>query len=88
MSINPKFDSSNVSIVPKELLRSGDCNADNVRRNDGIGLISLCYRTLMRWHMKRESRRALRDMTREQLLDIGLSPGEAAKEVSKSYFWD
>jgi len=40
------------------------------------------------WHQKREGRRALRHMTTDQLKDIGLSQSEAAREVSKSFFWD
>lgn len=40
------------------------------------------------WHQKREGRRALRYMTADQLKDIGLSQSDAAREVSKSFFWD
>lgn len=40
------------------------------------------------WHQKREGRRALRNMTPDQLKDIGLSHSDAAREVSKSFFWD
>lgn len=40
------------------------------------------------WLEKREGRRVLRDLTDDQLHDIGLTRREAAKEVSKSFFWD
>ncbi|MBB3591116.1 uncharacterized protein YjiS (DUF1127 family) [Rhizobium sp. BK529] len=40
------------------------------------------------WHQKREGRRALRHMTADQLKDIGLSQTDAAREISKSFFWD
>jgi uncharacterized protein YjiS (DUF1127 family) len=39
-------------------------------------------------HQKRETRRALRDLTDAQLLDIGLTRAEARKEASKSFFWN
>jgi uncharacterized protein YjiS (DUF1127 family) len=37
---------------------------------------------------KRESRWVLRDLTDDQLRDVGLTPSEARSEVSKSFFWD
>ncbi|ANL72359.1 hypothetical protein AMC83_CH02388 [Rhizobium phaseoli] len=40
------------------------------------------------WHQKREGRRALRGLTASELKDIGLSQSDAAREVSKSFFWD
>ncbi len=40
------------------------------------------------WQQKREGRRALRGLTADQLKDIGLSRSDAAREVSKSFFWD
>lgn len=40
------------------------------------------------WHEKRESRRTLRDLTEDQLRDIGITRREAGIEVSKSFFWD
>ncbi|MFK0163086.1 DUF1127 domain-containing protein [Rhizobium sp. NPDC090279] len=40
------------------------------------------------WLEKREGRRVLRDLTDEQLRDIGLTRREAATEASKSFFWD
>jgi uncharacterized protein YjiS (DUF1127 family) len=36
---------------------------------------------------KRESRWTLRDLTDDQLRDIGLTHSEAKTEVSKSFFW-
>jgi len=40
------------------------------------------------WMRKRESRWTLRDLTDDQLLDIGLTRSEAKTEVRKSFFWD
>jgi uncharacterized protein YjiS (DUF1127 family) len=40
------------------------------------------------WLRKRETRRNLRDLTDDQLRDIGLTRSEAMAEVSKSFFWD
>lgn len=40
------------------------------------------------WAQKRKGRRALRELTDDQLKDIGLTRAEAMKEVGKSYFWD
>ncbi|QND50247.1 DUF1127 domain-containing protein [Rhizobium lusitanum] len=40
------------------------------------------------WLQKRESRCTLRDLTDDQLRDIGLTRSEAKTEVSKSFFWD
>ncbi|WP_416066319.1 DUF1127 domain-containing protein [Rhizobium sp. ZK1] len=40
------------------------------------------------WQQKRASRRSLRELTADQLKDIGLSQSDAAREVGKSFFWD
>ena len=40
------------------------------------------------WQQKREGRQTLRGLTADQLKDIGLSQSDAAREVSKSFFWD
>lgn len=40
------------------------------------------------WLSKRASRRVLRDLTDDELCDIGLTRAEAHGEVSRSYFWD
>ena len=36
---------------------------------------------------KRETRWDLRDLTDDQLRDIGMTPAEARAEVNKSWFW-
>ncbi|TIX88980.1 DUF1127 domain-containing protein [Rhizobium sp. P44RR-XXIV] len=46
------------------------------------------WTSLLLWVQKRESRRALRDLTNDQLSDVGLTRSEARAEVSKSFFWD
>ena len=40
------------------------------------------------WSEKRHSRAALRALTDDQLLDIGLTRHEVHREVAKSFFWD
>jgi len=37
---------------------------------------------------KRRSRSGLRDLTPDQLRDIGLTPSDVRREVAKSFFWD
>ena len=40
------------------------------------------------WHLeKRRSRRAIAELTRDQLEDIGITPQEASAEIGKSWFW-
>ncbi|NLS15817.1 DUF1127 domain-containing protein [Rhizobium sp. P40RR-XXII] len=41
----------------------------------------------LHWLEKRESRWVLRDLTEDQLRDIGLTRHEAATEAKKSFFW-
>ena len=47
--------------------------------------LALAYRA---WLQRRSSRRILRDLTGDQLCDIGLTRAEAQVEVAKSHFWD
>lgn len=46
------------------------------------------WASFLLWMRKRESRWVLRDLTDDQLRDVGLTPSEARTEVSKSFFWD
>ncbi|AUW42764.1 DUF1127 domain-containing protein [Rhizobium leguminosarum] len=46
------------------------------------------WAAVLLWHQKREGRRALRGLTATELKDIGVSQSDAAREVSKSFFWD
>ena len=46
------------------------------------------WRMVSLWQRKRSSRRALRDLTDTELLDIGVNRADARKEVAKSFFWD
>ncbi|MGG6895768.1 MULTISPECIES: DUF1127 domain-containing protein [Rhizobium] len=46
------------------------------------------WASFLLWMQKREGRLVLRELTGDQLRDIGLSPSEAKAEVSKSFFWD
>ncbi|MBB4228579.1 DUF1127 domain-containing protein [Rhizobium mongolense] len=81
MSINQKIDQDIVSIVAiseRYKLQPGPTQ----------GLLAKIQDMLSCWGMKRAGRRALREMADWQLRDIGLSPADAAKEISKSRFWD
>ncbi|WP_245294817.1 DUF1127 domain-containing protein [Rhizobium rhizosphaerae] len=40
------------------------------------------------WRMRRAGRLVLRDLSDDQLRDIGISRAEAEAEVSKSFFFD
>lgn len=40
------------------------------------------------WHSKRNTRATLRELTDDELRDIGVTRAEARREVSKSWFWD
>lgn len=46
------------------------------------------WRVYRAWWMKRRTRHSLLDLTQEQLLDIGISHGDAQREVRKSFYWD
>jgi uncharacterized protein YjiS (DUF1127 family) len=50
-------------------------------------LVHHLWASLALWMQKRESRWTLRDLTDDQLCDIGLTRSEARIEVSKSFFW-
>ncbi|MDP9808972.1 uncharacterized protein YjiS (DUF1127 family) [Rhizobium tibeticum] len=51
-------------------------------------LLQSAWHRLSSWHQKRETRRVLRDLTDDELLDIGITRAEARKEAAKSPFWD
>ncbi|NKJ05783.1 MULTISPECIES: DUF1127 domain-containing protein [Rhizobium] len=46
------------------------------------------WTSFLLWMQKRESRCVLRELTDDQLRDVGLTRSEARTEVSKSFFWD
>ncbi|MFK0165533.1 DUF1127 domain-containing protein [Rhizobium sp. NPDC090279] len=51
----------------------------------------LLWTALVKFHAyleKRATRWSLRELTDEQLRDIGMTRREARAEVSKSWFWD
>ncbi len=88
MSVHAKIE------LPIEAIVSGErtiqsaipvVTAENLTRP---GMLRSVWRSVLCWHQKRESRRALRDMTDTELLDIGLSRAQARQEASKSFFWD
>ncbi len=81
MSIHQKIDQSIVPIVPVDERRTFQ---DAPQRGPLARIVDM----LSSWSEKREGRRALREMADWQLRDIGLSPADVAKEISKSRFWD
>ncbi|GAA3094805.1 hypothetical protein GCM10010520_45790 [Rhizobium viscosum] len=84
MSVVPQIKSDIVSIVsidsPHEIVLP--------RRAPATGQLGLLWAAFLLWQQKREGRLALRGLTADQLKDIGLSRSDAAREVSKSFFWD
>lgn len=57
------------------------------KRASRLGISGLCV-GLRAWSVKRRSRSALRDLTEDQLWDIGLTPKDVGRELAKSSFWD
>ena len=53
-------------------------------RNGGVRLLT----EIRNWYSKRNTRAVLRELTDNELRDIGLTRAEARKAVSKSWFWD
>jgi len=51
-------------------------------------VLQSAWRWLLYRHEKRQSRRALLDLTDDELLDIGVTREDARKEAGKSFFWD
>ncbi len=84
MSVVPQIKSEIVSIVsvdsPHEIVLPKQAPATT-----WLGRLWAAYYL---WAQKRESRRALRNLTVDELKDIGLSQSDAAREVGKSFFWD
>ncbi|EJL52755.1 hypothetical protein PMI09_03659 [Rhizobium sp. CF122] len=60
-------------------------------KSDAAPLRSALRRALafLSWRLeKRRSRRAIAELTRDQLQDIGITPEEASAEIGKSWFWN
>ena len=53
-----------------------------------LGLLRAGLARLLAYIKKRETRWDLRDLTDDQLRDIGMTRAEARVEVNKSWFWD
>lgn len=81
MSIIPKIDQRVVTIVPVG-------TRNELQHSLQRGLLATMLESLASWSEKRRGRKVLREMSDWQLRDIGLEPADAAKEVSKSFFWD
>lgn len=58
------------------------------RANAEHGGLRRLLATVSSWLEKRNGRFVLRELTDDQLQDIGLTRSEADREVSKSFFWD
>jgi uncharacterized protein YjiS (DUF1127 family) len=86
MSAASKIDTQIVSIAPV-----GDRQAAALAAPacaEAATRLGRLWTAFVVWQQKREGRRALREMTADQLKDIGLSRSEAAREIAKSFFWD
>lgn len=51
------------------------------------GFLRPALAALLSYLEKRETRGNLRDLTDDQLRDIGVTPAEARAEINKSWFW-
>ena len=51
-----------------------------------VGMVGRLIARFQLWQMKRTGRLALRELSDEQLMDIGVTRSEAKEEVSKSFF--
>ena len=84
MSVVPQIKSDIVSIVsidsPHEIVLP--------RQAPATTRLGLLWAAFLLWQQKREGRQTLRGLTADQLKDIGLSQSDAAREISKSFFWD
>lgn len=84
MSVVPHMKSQIVSIVSID----GPHEIALPRRAPATTRLGHLWAIFLLWQQKREGRLALRGLTADQLKDIGLSRSDAAREVSKSFFWD
>jgi uncharacterized protein YjiS (DUF1127 family) len=50
--------------------------------------IARIFTRLSVWSAKRRSRVTLRDLTEDQLRDIGVTQSDLKHELGKSFFWD
>ncbi|MGC4009680.1 MAG: DUF1127 domain-containing protein [Pseudomonas sp.] len=57
------------------------CTASGVRH-----YVALLVRGLRQWHQNARTRRQLAELTSLQLADLGISPSERVREISKP-FW-
>ncbi len=52
------------------------------------GMMARLIERFSLWQQKRNTRAALRELTVDELRDIGLTREQALGEAAKSYFWD
>lgn len=57
------------------------------RGASGSGLLKRGWAAFQSHLVKRRTRRDLRELTDNELLDIGVTRAEARVEISKSWFW-
>ena len=65
---------------------AGDMVSPVVAQNHGFW--TRLAQRFVHWRMRRAGRLVLRDLSDDQLRDIGISRAEAEAEVSKSFFFD
>ena len=60
-------------------------NAESLRKR---GILRVVLTRFLAYLEKRETRWSLRELTADELRDIGMTPAEARNEINKSWFWD
>lgn len=53
-----------------------------------LGFLKAALARFLTYLKKRETRWDLRDLTDDELRDIGMTRSEARTEINKSWFWD
>lgn len=76
------------TICPTEASKTLAAGRNVVAAQPKSPLARRLWASFLLWMRKRESRWVLRDLTDDQLRDVGLTRSEATTEVSKSFFWD
>jgi uncharacterized protein YjiS (DUF1127 family) len=88
MSAVPEINDDNALRQMAEQFGHATGAKPRLSRRDAQRMLGRLWEMVQQWQRKRASRRVLRDLTDDELLDIGVSRADAGREVSKSFFWD
>ena len=80
-----RLDVTQLAMIPGAAINQADA-AGTPQRAGIMGLIVRAFTTMLLWRERAYSRRALATFDRRMLRDIGVSPYDAGREISKS-FW-